>query len=101
MFTHSLILIRDLQSVHLVYWMSEANPTPRVQKVRILSVFLSVCLLVCLCVCPDDNFRTNDPIEFKLLTRLLELKTEVKFVIGQNRTRRFEMVAFFRAKWRK
>ena len=41
-----------------------------------------------MCVCPDDNVRTDDPIEFKLGTHLLGSKTEVKFDFGENRTRR-------------
>ena len=50
----------------------------------------------CLSVCPDDNFRTDDQIEFKLGIRLLGPNSEVKFEFGENWTRRFKMVAFFR-----
>ena len=43
---------------------------------------------MCVCVCPDDNVRTDNPIEFKLGTHLLGSKTEAKFDFGENRTRR-------------
>ena len=62
---------------------------------RKLDFCLSVCVCVCLSVCPDDNFRTDDQIEFKLCIRLLGPNSEVKFEFGENWTRRFKKGGLF------